>query len=99
MLIFIAFSSSKSSDQSVHLSSLPSAFAIHIQNVCAFRRCWHATNVGVYYMSASNKSAQSRYIKTFRRRRYEIEVVVASAKAQTCAHLRTLGRALATQYI
>ena len=32
-------------------------------------------------------------------RRHEIDVVVvvASAKAQTCAHLRTLGRALATQ--
>ena len=50
-----------------------------------------------------NESAQSRCIeqnafKTFRRRRHEIDaVVVASAKAQTCAHLRTLGRALATQ--
>ena len=31
-------------------------------------------------------------------RRHEIDVVVvASAKAQTCVHLRTLGRALATQ--
>ena len=31
-------------------------------------------------------------------RRHEIDVVVvASAKAQMCAHLRTLGRALATQ--
>ena len=31
-------------------------------------------------------------------RRHEIKVViVASAKAQMCAHLRTLGRALATQ--
>ena len=43
-----------------------------------------------------NESAQSRCIeqnafKTFRRRRHEIDVVVvvASAKAQTCAHLRT----------
>ena len=41
-----------------------------------------------------NESAQSRCIeqnafKTFRRRRHEIDVVVvASAKAQTCAHLR-----------
>ena len=41
-----------------------------------------------------NESAQSRCIeqnafKTFRRRRHEIDVVVASEKAQTCAHLRT----------
>ena len=38
MLVFIACSSRKSSSESVHLSSLASAFAIPIQNISAIRR-------------------------------------------------------------